>query len=315
MPFVLIFLMVWLIMSKSLPPVNWLYAFEVTARHMSFTEASVELGVTQSAVSQRIRLLESHLGQALFHRLPRGLKLTASGEALVPLLRDTFSRLADGTTEIFGSSNADRLVVRATLGFAGLWLGPRLAGFRAAHPEINLRLITSVWSVDYPAAGIDLEIRLGSGNWPGLKAERLTWDKVFPVCSPALLRRQRRLKKPAELKAPDLLHVFGFREGWPQWFAAAGIPVPANLGSGIEFDTAILAIEQSLLGNGLTLGRSCYVDHLLAEGRLVAPYDQVIETSEAFYLAAPEGSREKAAAKLFRSWIKAEVQRARRSAA
>lgn len=280
---------------------------------MSFTEASVELGVTQSAVSQRIRLLESYLGQALFHRLPRGLKLTASGEALVPLLRDTFSRLADGTAEIFGPSSADRLVVRATLGFAGLWLGPRLARFRADHPDINLRLITSVWSVDYPAAGIDLEIRLGSGNWPGLKAERLTWDKVFPVCSPALLRRQRKLRKPEELTAQDLLHVIGFREGWAQWFAAAGLPTPTDIGSGIEFDTAILAIEQALLGNGFALGRSCYVDHLLAEGRLVAPYAPVIETTEAFYLATPDGAKEKPAAKLFRSWIKSEAQQARRA--
>ncbi|MDY0883730.1 LysR substrate-binding domain-containing protein [Dongia soli] len=300
-------------MSRSLPPVNWLYAFEVTARHMSFTEAAAELGVTQSAVSQRIRLLESHLGQALFHRLPRGLKLTASGEALVPLVRETFSRLSDGTAEIFGSSSVDRLVVQVTLGFAGLWLNPRLAHFRAAHPDVNLRLITSVWSVDYPAAGVDLEIRHGGGNWPGLKAERLTWDKVFPVCGPALLRQRRKLRKPEELTAQDLLHVIGFREGWAQWFAAAGIPAPADIGAGVEFDTAILAIEQALSGTGFALGRSCYVDHLLADGRLVAPYSSFIETREAFYIVAPEGRQEKAAAKLFRTWIKSEAQQARRA--
>jgi LysR family glycine cleavage system transcriptional activator len=279
--------MVTSVMSSRLPPINWLHAFEVAARHMSFTEAGRELGVTQSAVSQRVRLLERHLGRPLFHRLPRGIKLAAAGESLLPLLSETFNRLVEGTGEIFGRPGRDRLVLRATLGFAAFWLAPRLARFHAAHPEIGLRVITSVWSAEYPAPGIDLEIRPGTGSWPGLEAERLTWDKVFPVCSPALLRGRNRLASPADLARHTLLHQIGFREGWIHWLARAGASGQVDANKGVEFDTAVLAIEQAVRGKGVALGRTCYVEELVAEGRLAVPFDIVLASTEAFYLVSP----------------------------
>lgn len=289
--------------SINLPPVNWLRAFEVTARHMSFTEAANELGVTQSAVSQRIKALEAHFGQGLFHRLPRGLKLTPAGESLVPLLQETFRRLADGINEIVGRPGANCLTVQCTLGFAGLWLAPRIATFRALHPEIELRLITSVWSAEYPADGIDMEIRLGFGDWPGLQAVRLTRDKVFPVCAPDIMKGKRRLRAPIDLLHHRLLHVVGFRDDWPQWLKAAGIAAKVAPDKGMQFDTALLAIDQALRGEGIAMGRSCYVADLIARRLLLAPFDLAIDTDEAFYLVAREGRVERPAAQAFRHWL------------
>lgn len=293
---------------RGLPPVNWLRAFEVTARHMSFTMAAAELGVTQSAISQRIKALEAHCGQALFHRLPRGLKLTPAGESLVPLLQETFRRLAEGIEEIVGRPGANRLTVQVTLGFAGLWLAPRLASFRRLHPEIELRLVTSVWSAEYPAEGIDLEIRLGLGDWPGLQATRLTRDQVFPVCSPALLKGKGKLRVPLDLQHYRLLHVIGFRDDWPQWLKAAKVADRVTPDTGMQFDTAWLAIDQALRGEGVAMGRTCYVADLIRKGALAAPLDLAIDTDEAFYLVAREGRPERAVAQAFRRWLLREAQ-------
>jgi LysR family glycine cleavage system transcriptional activator len=294
--------------SRSLPPVNWLRAFEVTARHMSFTVAAQELGVTQSAISQRIRSLEAHFGQALFHRLPRGLKLTPAGESLVPLLQETFRRLAEGIEEIVGRPGANRLTVQATLGFAGLWLAPRLAAFRVQHPEIELRLITSVWSAEYPAEGIDLEIRLGLGDWPGLKATRLTCDKVFPVCGPQLMKGRHSLRAPIDLEHHRLLHVVGFRDDWPQWLKAAKVAGKVTPDRGMQFDTALLAIDQALRGEGVSMGRTSYVADLITAGKLLAPFDLAIETEEAFYLVAREGRPQRAVVEAFSGWLLKEAK-------
>lgn len=295
-------------MARHLPPVNWLRAFEAAARHVSFTGAAQELGVTPSAVSQQVRLLEQHLGRVLFYRLPRSLRLAEAGEAYLPLVRDAFDRLAASTAEIFGDRAGGRLKVKATAAFAVFWLMPRLPRFRALHPDVALRITTSIWSAEIPDPGIELEVRLGAGNWPGLQAERLTWDTVFPVCSPVLRDGPPRLARPADLAGHTLLHVLGFREGWTQWLARAGAAKQVDAAQGLEFDTAVTAIELALRGAGVALGRSCFVGELLATGRLVAPFDLVLPAEEAFYLVSPAGRPIGSAAERFRAWLLAEAR-------
>ncbi|WP_119459499.1 transcriptional regulator GcvA [Rhodospirillaceae bacterium SYSU D60014] len=295
-------------MADRLPPLNWLRAFEAAGRHMSFTEAARELGITQSAVSQQVRLLEQHLGRLLFHRLPRGLKLADAGEALLPLVRETFGRLAEGTAEIFGRTSGDRLAIRVTPAFAVLWLAPRLPRFYAAHPEIKLRIISSTWLADQSDPGIDLEVRYGRGNGAGPQADRLTWDHVFPVCSPALCQGPRRLTAPADLAGHRLLHAIGFRDGWAHWLAQAGVADQVDAARGQEFDTAILALDLAMQGAGVALGRTCFVAPLIAAGRLVAPFDVTLTTEEAFYVVSPEGRSDSQAAQLFRHWLLAEAK-------
>ena len=301
-------------MSRRLPSLAWLRAFEAAARHVSFAAAAEELGVTPSAVSQQVRLLEQHLGRLLFHRLPRGLRLAEAGQSYLPLLNETFDRLASGTTEIFGERGGNRLTVRSTVAFAMFWLGPRLQRFRELHPEIELRLTSSIWSAEFPDPGLDMEIRLGTGDWPGLSAERLTWDRVFPVCSPTLAAGPPRLTKPADLARCTLLHTIGFRDGWEEWLAAAGASQHVDSRHGPEFDTAALAIGLALDGTGVALGRSCFVDRLVASGRLVRPFALTLSTDEAFYLTAPAARAESDAARAFRTWIRREASPGRTAA-
>ena len=289
-------------MRNDLPPVNWLRAFELAARHLSFTGASRELGVTPSAVSQQVRLLEQHMGAALFERLPRGLALSVAGEAYFPVVAESFERLSRGTAALFGkTAHPDRLSLASAAGFARFWLVPRLPRFLEAHPEIVMRISSRTWSAESFELDSDMEVRFGTGPWPGYSAERLTWDKVFPVCAPRL-----RLKRVDHLRNHRLIHSVGFREGWSDWLAAAGALDLVSAGA-VEFDTAVLSLEMALAGEGVALSRTCFVQTLLAEGRLVAPFAHRIEANEAFHLIWPAGRSPSRALQLFQDWLLAEA--------
>lgn len=301
-------------MPRALPPLTWLRAFEAAARHRSFVAAAEELGVTASAISQQVRLLEQHLGRLLFHRLPRGLKLAEAGEAYLPLLSETFERLAVGTVEIFGHGRTHRLTIRATVAFSVLWLAPRLPRFRALHPGIEIRITSSIWPAEFPDPGIDLEIRQGMGDWPGLEAERLTWDHIFPVCSPALAAGPPGLAEPVDLARHTLLHAIGFRDGWAEWLQAAGVGSRVDARRGLEFDTGVMMIDLALRGAGVALARTCFVEEHVASGRLVAPFPLTVPTKEAFYLVAPSRRPDSDASWAFREWLRAEISTERAKA-
>ena len=174
--------------QKTLPPLNWLRAFEVSARCLNFTHAAEELCLTQGAVSQQIRQLESHLGVALFKRLPRGLGLSEEGQAYLPVVQDAITRLAVGTNEIFGQHKRRPIKVRGSLAFFVHWLAPKLQAFSQAHPHVDIRYISNIWVKELDGED-DMEIRWGHGQWPGLVSQRLTWDTLFPVCSPGLMAK------------------------------------------------------------------------------------------------------------------------------
>lgn len=284
------------------PPLNWLRAFEAAARLNSFTEAGRELGVTQSAISQNVRLLEARLGQRLFERLPQRLELTESGKAYLPAVQEGFRHIAAGTREVFGPAHGDRVTLRVTPGFAEFWLGPRLPQLYAAAPDLNLRITSTVWEIEFEAGGTDLEIRYGDGHWPGLVAEKLTVDRMFPVAAPEI--GARLAAEPAALAHERLLHAIGFRVTWPTWLDAAGLSDVVDGSSGDHFDTAVLPIELAERGCGVALGRSSLVADKLAEGRLVAPLTPALETDEAFYLVRPVDVPLSADAARLAAWLR-----------
>lgn len=301
--------------ARNLPPPGWLRAFEAAARHVSFVAAGQELGVTAAAVSQQVRLLEQELGVALFRRLARGLMLTEAGTAYLPVVRDAFERLASGTADLFRPRGRDRLVLRAAIGFSHFWLLPRLMGFRQKHPTIELQILTSIWPEIGPDPSADLEIRVGHGDWPGLEAIRLSWDRVFPVCAPSRRPMRRNAAQPKMLVGQNLIHLLGFQEGWPQWLEAAGLVDKIDANAGIAVDSAIAAYDLAEAGAGLALGRSCLVEPLLVSRRLAAPFRHRIESRDAFYLVYRSGvgrGKEAPAARAFRDWIAAEAKAARR---
>ncbi|WP_044871795.1 LysR substrate-binding domain-containing protein [Pseudomonas sp. LFM046] len=292
--------------QKALPPLNWLRAFEVSARCLSFTHAALELHLTQGAVSQQIRQLESHLGVALFKRLPRGLALTEEGQSYLPVVQDAITRLAVGTNEIFGQHRQRPIKIRGSLSYLLLWLAPRLAEFRAAHPHVDIRYISNLWVKELDGED-DMEIRWGHGQWPGLVSQRLTWDTLFPVCSPDLLARSP-LTEPADVARHGLLHVLGYEEGWGYWLKRVGAH-DVDYSSGMQFDTLASTLRMAELGQGIALARSSLVEDLLREGRLVEPFSQRIEASESFYLVRGSGTDLHPDAMTFATWLVAQAHR------
>lgn len=286
---------------RTLPPPTWLRTFEAAARHTSFTRAAEELHVTQSAVSQQIRLLEDRLGQPLFHRLPQGLQLTEAGKAYLPVVRAGFERLEYGTQEIFGYERSELVTIRATPGFGEFWLGPRLHDLYTRHPGIDLRVTSIIWNTDFVEAGVDLEIRYGTDEWPDLERQRLTHEHLVPVCSPALAERLGA--DPACLAETRLLHVDGFRNGWPEWLHHAGVADRVEGGSGSHFDTAILPTQLAEAGLGVALGRWSMIEKRIENGTLVAPFDLPMPIDEAFYVCWPHEHPLLPEAEQVRDWL------------
>jgi len=210
-------------MKAAKTPITWLRAFEVAARNLSFSAAASELAVTPAAVSQQVRLLELRVGERLFVRHARGLRLTLAGEALVPPCRESFERLDTALAELFGNRGCQQLVVRVSLGFAQQWLLDKLAGFARQHPHIPLRVVATVWASELLDSSVDVDIRIAAGPFAGMESHQLTYDEVFPVCSPALAVAAPRLRRVTDLRHGTLLTTIGFAQGWHHGFAAAGL--------------------------------------------------------------------------------------------
>src|SRR6187397_1233964 len=181
---------------RRLPPLNALKAFEAAARHESFTRAAEELFVTQGAVSHQVKALETELGVKLFNRERQRLIITEAGRDYLTVVRDAFDRIAMGTERLLQRQNAGVLTVSTSPDFAAKWLVHRLGHFAEAHAEIDLRVSGTLHHVDFAREEVDLAVRHGDGNWPGLDAVRLSREQLFAVCSPKLLSGRGRLAKP-----------------------------------------------------------------------------------------------------------------------
>ena len=292
-------------MKKRLPPLNWLRAFEASARHLNFTQAAAELHMTQAAISQQIKGLEAQLGTSLFKRLPRGLKLTDAGQSYIPGVRESIERLAMITDEVFGKERSRTLTVKVNLVFFNTWLAPRLSSFREQHPEIGLRFTSNIWIGDADKDA-DVEIRYGKGIWPGYTSNQLTWDELFPVCSPELVGGEVSPEdpptKPRQLSDHTLLHVMGYEEGWAFWLNQFGY-YSIDPSQGIHFDSSITTMEMAALGHGIMLGRTSLVTNMVDSERLVAPFDESIASSENFFLATPVNQHIHPHVEAFRYWL------------
>ena len=195
-------------MARNLPPLNSLRAFEAAARHLSFTKAAEELHVTPAAISHQIKALEEQMGVPLFRRLTRALRLTQAGQAALPPMRDGFDKLADAVDLLRAHDESGAITVSLDPSFAAKWLVPRLDRFRAAHPDLDVRLDATDRLVDFQRDNVDLAIRYGGGHYPGLEAERLLSEEIFPVCSPNLRQGPEPLEQ-ARRSTPPHAHSSG----------------------------------------------------------------------------------------------------------
>jgi LysR family glycine cleavage system transcriptional activator len=275
---------------KSPVHLNALRAFEASARHQSFSAAAAELNVTPAAVGQLVRTLEDWLGTPLFLRGSSGrarLVPTEMAERALPDIRAGFDRLALGLERLKEGAASGVLTVTVSPAFASKWLLPRIHKFQAACPDTDVRLDTSLKPVDFVAQRIDVGVRYGAGNWPGLTADKLMDEEIYPVCSPELLRRSRRLRKPDDLARETLIHDLsmdghaGFLT-WKAWLQKAGVTdVAATRGMKINNSAAVL--QTAIEGQGIALARSVMARDDLTAGRLVRLFPDISFASALAY--------------------------------
>jgi LysR family glycine cleavage system transcriptional activator len=293
---------------------NALRAFEASARHESFSAAAAELHVTPAAVGQLVRSLEHWLGAPLFHRAASGrarLVPTDAARRALPEIRAGFDRLSLGVALLKEGSPHGALTVTVSPAFAAKWLLPRIERFQAAWPEMDVRLDVSIQNLDFVARGIDIGVRYGAGAWPGLAAEKLMDEDIYPVCSPALLHQHRRVRKPADLAELKLIHDVSVdaRAGfatWSGWLKHAGASVDAKRGLRINNSAAVL--QAAIDGHGVALARSPMARDDLAAGRLVRLFPDIeFASALAYYIVYRPESAALPKLVAFRDWLVAEA--------
>lgn len=293
-------------MKRRLPSLNALRAFEAAARHLSFTRAAEELFVTQAAISHQIKGLEEQIGLPLFQRRNRNLILTNAGQALLPELTECFDQMDAAVARIKRQDEAGILTVSTMDSLAATWLMPRLAKFRSQHDDIDVRLAVSDMVVDYERNGIDIGIRYGLGNWPGLTAELLMPEKIFPVCAPELLHKDGGLKEPGDLRGHTLIHD-DMPEDWNMWLRAAGVAdIDPERGPGYTHSN--LVMQAAINGEGVALGRELLVSDALLAGVLVRPFDLALTAKYGYYVTRTELGSERPKVQMFYNWLLGEAR-------
>jgi len=291
-------------MTDALPPLAAIRVFEATARHMSFTRAAVELGMTQAAVSYQIKLLEQRLGAPLFLRRPRALALTEAGQWLAPRTSEAFDLLREAFGR-FTERGQSTLIVNTMHTFAAQWLAPRLGVYQLNHPKTAVQLETTQRVVDFAREEVDVVIRAGKGKWPGLMAYKLIDVRYTLMLAPSLLKQVGGMKTPADMFKVDLLDPHD--DWWTHWLKACKQPVDRlNMTlapMGLQTITATAAIA----GRGGALLIPEFFEQELRDGRLVAPFDLVVADDTAYWLAFPESRRNVPKIKAFRDWIVSEI--------
>jgi len=303
---------------RRLPPLNALRAFEAAARHLSFQRAAAELHVTPAAISHQVKALEAQIGVKLFRRLNRAVQLTEHGQACLPVLRDAFDRMAQAVEIARAPQRHKILTVSAAPSFATKWLVPRLDRFWTKHPDIDLRVSASMHLVDFAREDIQAALRYGHGRYPGLHAELLMRNEVFPVCSPKLLEGRNALRRPDDLRHHVLLHDATnvsdpSTPDWPMWLRAAGV-TDVDATRGLRFHHVAMALDAAIAGRGVALAHSVLVRDDLAEGRLVRPFALSLPVEFAYYFVCPPEALQDAKIRAFREWILEEARAAMRPA-
>lgn len=291
---------------RKLPPLKSLQAFEATARHLSFSKAAEELFVTPAAVSQQVRQLEDWLSVLLFRRLTREIRLTDAGQKALPLVTEGFDRLAEGVQRLTEDDETGILTVTAAPTFAAKWLVPRLAHFNDRYPDLNVRVDASLGLVDFEREGVHVGIRLGAGDYPGMRTDWFMDEDVILACSPELLVGPHPLTTPENVKHHRLLHVDwgGIRNppSFEQWFKLAAVD-GADTRRGDSFTIENLAIQVAISGGGVVLVSKISVEEDLKAGRLVAPFDISLPSHSAYWIVSPERMADRPKIVAFRDWL------------
>mgnify|MGYP002725602558 CR=1 FL=1 len=293
-------------MSRHMPPLNSLKAFEAAARHLSFTRAAAELNVTQAAISHQVKALEETLGLALFRRVNRSLLLTDEGQALYPDLGEAFDTIAASVERLYVRDRAGVLNLSTLDSIAAAWLVPKIGKFRELHPDIDVRISTTDEVVDFTYGDFDMALRYGSGPYPGMEKVLLMEETLFPVLSPSLLEKFGPLETPADLARFPLLHD-DMRDDWGVWRDVAGVS-DMDVSRGPSFSHSYLVQQAAVAGEGVALGRSVLVADNLSAGLLSKPFDIDLKAHHSYFAVYPKSNAQRPKIKAFADWLVSEAK-------
>ncbi|MEP3779898.1 MAG: LysR family transcriptional regulator [Shimia thalassica] len=278
---------------------NWLRTFDAAARHLSFTAASHELGLTQTAVSQHIKALETKLGQNLFIRRARSLQLTDIGQAYLVSVRDALEHIAFSTSGLFGPELDKTITVRASAAMI-IWLSPQLSKFQKQHPNIGIKLVTSLWQNELEKHPVDVEILLAAQNQSEPRMIKLSDEQIVPVCG---MQTSTTVQRPADLMKLDAIHVLGFDDHWARYLSANGLPTD-KISQRIVVDTSVAACELAASENGCAIMFERFAQQAIAAGRTVKIVGDPVANGQSHYLVQRNSaSTEKRASTAFCEWL------------
>jgi DNA-binding transcriptional LysR family regulator len=293
-----------------------LRAFEVAARHNSFTGAAGELNVSHAAISRHVRALEARLGVTLFRKASRGVELTPDGARYLQAISTAFDTIAEATGAL---ASPERAQVRLSVhpAFAARWLIQHLSHFREAHPDCAVVLDATPRVVELEREEADIAIRNGEASWPGLAQDLLARSRLYPVGAPGLLRQRRAGRgaalEPADLARFVLLHDEDDGSLWRRWFAAADL-TSVDVGHGLRILESGLAIDAAIAGQGVALADEFLIADDLAKGRLVKLCDVALAVGDCdYYLVSLETARRRRPVAMFREWLLQESESLRRA--
>jgi LysR family glycine cleavage system transcriptional activator len=290
---------------RRIPPLSAVRVFEAASRHMNFTAAANELGMTQAAVSYQVKLLEEKLGIALFRRDGRGVQLTPAGERIQPQLERAFDAL-DGAFARLRAESESTMTVSTTQTFANTWLAWKLGGFQMENPGMAVRLIAIDEITEFAKDEVDVAIRAGRGPWPGLERHLLFQVYFTPMCSPDFLARHGGRIAPEEILGLPMISPNDL--WWPHWLGEAGIEVDENeVRPGVRLDVQAHEGHAAMAGQGIAMLTPFLWRNDIAEGRLVRLSDQLSTRGYGYWLVYPEERRSVPKIKRFREWLLQEI--------
>ena len=285
-------------------PLRAIAVFHAAARAGSVSRAAQDLGVTPSAVSQQIAALEVHLGTSLMVKTGRRVALTEAGERYFEMIAENIDRVSEATQNVRGYLSSQSLTVRATPSLATKWLLPRLGRFLDANPDVDVRVDATNEPTDFSREGVDVDLRHGEGNWPGLFVEGIAEERFLPACAPALCAPAAL--EPSDLPSYRLVHSVKSQMQWGDWFVAAGVAA-APASRRVLFDRSHMAIDAAANGIGIALESDLMMWRELRDGVLACPLRHPPPASRVTqWLVCPHDRLRRRRVRAFLDWVRAE---------
>lgn len=291
---------------RALPPLNSLRLFEAAARLQSFAAAARELHLTASAVSHQIKTLEQFLGVELFSRQGRQVTLSQAGQQYLPSIQRALEGISSASERLRDSVRNQAVTISVAPNFLIRWLMPRMGRFQRRYPEIELQITASTGLIDFGRSNTDMAIYFGQGGWQDIEQHFIRQVFLVPVCNPILLAGEHGLQTPDDLRWHTLIHVSKRQHEWSQWLQLAGVD-EQGFGRGLQFSSSQLATAAAQEGLGVALADSTLTSREIADGKLVKPFDIMLDTHKSFYLVYQRDRVMSEGMRAFKDWLMEEM--------